>query len=82
MHYLVTMQCYVFVLCSRFLHEVQSQSDINKMVSSNLGTVFGPNLLRPDVSLVCMHTSINVRIYPLNVCVHMHRCMHTCMYVS
>lgn len=33
---------------SRFLYDVQSHSSVNKMVSSNLGTVFGPNLLRPE----------------------------------
>ncbi|XP_065906715.1 rho GTPase-activating protein 24-like isoform X2 [Dysidea avara] len=33
---------------SRFLYDVQQHSDVNKMISSNLGTVFGPNLLRPE----------------------------------
>ncbi|XP_072921345.1 rho GTPase-activating protein 24 isoform X4 [Hemitrygon akajei] len=33
----------------RFLDEVQSYSDVNKMSVQNLGTVFGPNILRPKV---------------------------------
>ncbi|XP_078258100.1 rho GTPase-activating protein 24 isoform X2 [Rhinoraja longicauda] len=33
----------------RFLDEVQSHSDVNKMSVQNLGTVFGPNILRPKV---------------------------------
>ena len=28
----------------RFLHKVSARSDENKMTSSNLGVVFGPNL--------------------------------------
>lgn len=32
---------------SRFLHEVQEHSDTNKMNCVNLGTIFGPNFLRP-----------------------------------
>lgn len=35
-------------LC-RFLDEVQSHSDVNKMSVQNLATVFGPNILRPQV---------------------------------
>ena len=34
---------------SRFLYEVQEHSDINRMNCINLGTVFGPNFLRPRV---------------------------------
>lgn len=33
----------------RFLDEVQSHSDINKMSVQNLATVFGPNILRPQI---------------------------------
>uniref|UniRef100_A0A3B3T812 Rho GTPase activating protein 22 n=1 Tax=Paramormyrops kingsleyae TaxID=1676925 RepID=A0A3B3T812_9TELE len=33
----------------RFLHEVQSHSNENKMSVQNLATVFGPNILRPKV---------------------------------
>lgn len=33
----------------RFLYEVQSHSDDNKMSVQNLATVFGPNILRPRV---------------------------------
>lgn len=33
----------------RFLDEVQSHSDDNKMSVQNLATVFGPNILRPRV---------------------------------
>lgn len=32
---------------SRFLDEVQSHSNFNKMSVQNLATVFGPNILRP-----------------------------------
>lgn len=35
-------------LC-RFLDEVQSHSDVNKMSVQNLATVFGPNILRPPI---------------------------------
>jgi len=35
---------------SRFLNEVQTHSDTNKMPSLNLATVFGPNLLRPQTN--------------------------------
>ena len=35
------------LLC-RFLDEVQSHSDVNKMSVQNLATVFGPNILRPQ----------------------------------
>lgn len=34
---------------SRFLDEVQSHSNENKMSVQNLATVFGPNILRPRV---------------------------------
>lgn len=34
-------------LCSRFLNDVQSYSNVNKMSIQNLATVFGPNILRP-----------------------------------
>lgn len=33
----------------RFLDEVQSHSNENKMSVQNLATVFGPNILRPRV---------------------------------
>lgn len=33
----------------RFLDEVQAHSDVNKMSVQNLATVFGPNILRPQV---------------------------------
>lgn len=33
---------------TRLLHEVRMNSEMNKMTASNLGTVFGPNLLRPE----------------------------------
>nr|KAF6294099.1 Rho GTPase activating protein 22 [Pipistrellus kuhlii] len=33
----------------RFLDEVQSHSDVNKMSVQNLATVFGPNILRPQI---------------------------------
>ncbi|XP_049710890.1 rho GTPase-activating protein 22 isoform X2 [Elephas maximus indicus] len=33
----------------KFLDEVQSHSDVNKMSVQNLATVFGPNILRPQV---------------------------------
>ena len=36
------------VLCSRFLHEVEQCSEENKMNCVNLGTIFGPHLLRPQ----------------------------------
>ncbi|XP_049710891.1 rho GTPase-activating protein 22 isoform X3 [Elephas maximus indicus] len=36
-------------LFDRFLDEVQSHSDVNKMSVQNLATVFGPNILRPQV---------------------------------
>ena len=36
-------------LCSRFLDEVQQHSEENKMTSLNLGTIFGPHLLAPEV---------------------------------
>ena len=38
------------VSSSRFLHEVQEYSEQNKMNIVNLGTIFGPHLLRPNVS--------------------------------
>ncbi|XP_074238238.1 rho GTPase-activating protein 22 isoform X6 [Saimiri boliviensis] len=34
---------------SRFLDEVQAYSNVNKMSVQNLATVFGPNILRPQV---------------------------------
>lgn len=33
----------------RFLDEVQSHSNVNKMSVQNLATVFGPNILRPQI---------------------------------
>lgn len=36
----------VYVCVCRFLNEVQSYSDSNKMSDQNLATVFGPNILR------------------------------------
>uniref|UniRef100_A0A8C9CLV6 Rho GTPase activating protein 22 n=1 Tax=Phocoena sinus TaxID=42100 RepID=A0A8C9CLV6_PHOSS len=36
-------------LFDRFLDEVQSHSDVNKMSVQNLATVFGPNILRPQI---------------------------------
>ncbi|XP_005412647.2 PREDICTED: rho GTPase-activating protein 22 [Chinchilla lanigera] len=33
----------------KFLDEVQSHSDVNKMSVQNLATVFGPNILRPQM---------------------------------
>ncbi|XP_059756615.1 rho GTPase-activating protein 22 isoform X4 [Balaenoptera ricei] len=33
----------------KFLDEVQSHSDVNKMSVQNLATVFGPNILRPQI---------------------------------
>ncbi|XP_020928741.1 rho GTPase-activating protein 22 isoform X9 [Sus scrofa] len=33
----------------KFLDEVQSHSDVNKMSVQNLATVFGPNILRPPI---------------------------------
>lgn len=36
------------LFCSRFLHEVDANSETNKMNSMNLGTIFGPHLLRPE----------------------------------
>ena len=57
------------VFCSRFLYEVQEYAYINKMVSSNLGTVFGPNLLRPEVSL---HITINSGYY-VGACAYIFR---------
>uniref|UniRef100_A0A8D1NDV9 Rho GTPase activating protein 22 n=1 Tax=Sus scrofa TaxID=9823 RepID=A0A8D1NDV9_PIG len=36
-------------LFDRFLDEVQSHSDVNKMSVQNLATVFGPNILRPPI---------------------------------
>lgn len=38
----------VFSFC-RFLDEVQAHSDVNKMSVQNLATVFGPNILRPQI---------------------------------
>lgn len=38
-----------FAFLGRFLDEVQSHSDVNKMSVQNLATVFGPNILRPQV---------------------------------
>lgn len=37
-----------FLFC-RFLDEVQAHSDVNKMSVQNLATVFGPNILRPQI---------------------------------
>lgn len=34
------------MLCFRFLDEVQSHANENKMSVQNLATVFGPNILR------------------------------------
>lgn len=40
----------LFAFCLvRFLDEVQSHSNENKMSVQNLATVFGPNILRPRV---------------------------------
>lgn len=36
-------------LLGRFLDEVQSHSNVNKMSIQNLATVFGPNILRPQI---------------------------------
>jgi hypothetical protein len=36
-------------LFCRFLDEVQAHSDVNKMSVQNLATVFGPNILRPQI---------------------------------
>uniref|UniRef100_A0ABI7WHA0 Rho GTPase activating protein 22 n=1 Tax=Felis catus TaxID=9685 RepID=A0ABI7WHA0_FELCA len=36
-------------LFDRFLDEVQSHSNVNKMSVQNLATVFGPNILRPQL---------------------------------
>ncbi|KAF6316877.1 Rho GTPase activating protein 22 [Rhinolophus ferrumequinum] len=36
-------------LFDRFLDEVQSHSNVNKMSVQNLATVFGPNILRPQM---------------------------------
>uniref|UniRef100_A0A8C6H455 Rho GTPase activating protein 22 n=1 Tax=Mus spicilegus TaxID=10103 RepID=A0A8C6H455_MUSSI len=36
-------------LFDRFLDEVQAHSDVNKMSVQNLATVFGPNILRPQI---------------------------------
>lgn len=38
------------VLLSRFLHQVDQNSEENKMNYMNLGTIFGPHLLRPRTS--------------------------------
>ena len=40
----------LWVWYRKFLHEVQLNSEHNKMTPNNLGTVFGPNILRPSVS--------------------------------
>lgn len=37
-----------FLFC-RFLDEVQAHSNVNKMSVQNLATVFGPNILRPQI---------------------------------
>lgn len=45
-----TDKCVLLLLCPlRFLDEVQSHSNENKMSVQNLATVFGPNILRPRV---------------------------------
>ena len=41
----------LFVHDSRFLCEVNEYSEENKMNTVNLGTIFGPHLLRPNVSI-------------------------------
>jgi len=41
---------YSFCTCSRFLHQVDAYSQDNKMNCVNLGTIFGPHLLRPQTS--------------------------------
>lgn len=38
----------MFKYLMKFLHDVQLNSEHNKMTPNNLGTVFGPNILRPS----------------------------------
>lgn len=38
--------CCIFMIYLRFLDEVQSHANENKMSVQNLATVFGPNILR------------------------------------
>lgn len=45
----IGLACVCVCVCGcvcRFLYEVQSYSDSNKMSDQNLATVFGPNILR------------------------------------
>lgn len=41
--------CSIFMLYFRFLDEVQSHANENKMSVQNLATVFGPNILRAKI---------------------------------
>lgn len=54
----------LLTLCSRFLHEIDQYSEENKMNSMNLGTIFGPHLLRPQTNdphilMECNNVSTN-----------------------
>ena len=55
----------LFIHDSRFLCEVNEYSEENKMNTVNLGTIFGPHLLRPDVSIPpSLDATLNILIPP------------------
>lgn len=71
-----------WLIFHRFLDEVQSYSDVNKMSVQNLGTVFGPNILRPKVEDPVTIMEGNFKtcfLLWLNVCVW---CVQACPYSS
>lgn len=48
-HHRVNIKSDISFCVLRFLDEVQSHSNENKMSVQNLATVFGPNILRPKM---------------------------------
>ena len=65
---------------SRFLYEVQSHSDENKMNCRNLGMVFGHNILKPKVAFVFVHNrSVMATCVCVCACVCMCVCVHVCV---
>ncbi len=47
----------------RFLHKVAERSEMNKMTSSNLGVVFGPNLFTPREDTMYSRDERNVKFF-------------------
>ena len=57
---------YLCLATRRFLSEVESHSDENKMTALNLATIFGPNILRPQVKCVLCVVLLIVMAFSLD----------------